>query len=36
MEDYNSIDNTASNHQYMVPEWGDIPTYDVPEYPLAS
>lgn len=36
MEDSNSIDNTASNHQDMVPEWEDIPTYDVPEYPLAS
>lgn len=36
MEDSNSIDNTASNHQYMVPEWEDIPTYDVPEYPIAS
>lgn len=35
MED-SSIDNTASNHQDMVPEWEDIPTYDVPEYPMAS
>jgi hypothetical protein len=36
MEDSNSIDNTGSNHQDMVPEWEDIPTYDVPEYPIAS
>lgn len=35
MED-STIDNTASNHQYMVPEWEDIPTYDVPECPMAS
>lgn len=36
IEDCNSIDNTASNHQDMVPEWEDTPIYDVPEYPLAS
>ena len=35
MED-SSIDNTASNPQDMVPEWEDIPTYDVPECPMAS